>query len=90
MELAYQINWETDSIAYACHFWDRHAAVLVDDHVIDPTARQYDKNIRDLFYLDKSEYTYWLAGSLFSRGVVVINGPWERLEESGNIKKLCQ
>lgn len=88
LALAHHINSKTDALACVCHFWDRHAAVLVDGHVIDPTAKQYDTRIKDLFYMDKSEYIYWLSGIFYMRGVFAMCGPWEDLEQQGKIKKL--
>lgn len=68
------------------HFWDTHAAVLVGDHVIDPTAKQYDRGIKGLFYRDRQEYLYWLSGQLFMRGTFAMYHSWKQLTIAGKIR----
>jgi len=69
-------------------FWDTHAAVVVGDLVIDPTAKQFDNSIEGLFYKQKQEYLYWLSGTLFMRGKKVLYDSWETLITKQHIRKI--
>jgi hypothetical protein len=86
LALKNQINSETSCVAELVFFWDQHAAVVIEDRVLDPTARQFDQSITGLLHLSKKEYIYGLAGGLFQKGKVVLVNTWDTLKTNKQIK----